>query len=58
MTFAEKDGKTTVTVNWWPYEASEDERKTFDAAREGMQGGWGGTFQQLADYLPEVLPRV
>jgi hypothetical protein len=27
------------------------ERKTFDEGREGMTKGWGGTFEQFADYL-------
>jgi uncharacterized protein YndB with AHSA1/START domain len=47
-----QDGKTELTLRWSPLNASEDERKTFDAAREGMHGGWTGTFDQLAAYLP------
>jgi uncharacterized protein YndB with AHSA1/START domain len=58
VTFAEHAGQTTVTVSWLPYESDETERRTFEAARAGMAGGWGGTFEQLADYLPEVLPLV
>jgi uncharacterized protein YndB with AHSA1/START domain len=50
-TFAERDGKTTVTIKWLPLDATDEERKTFDSARDGMTQGWTGTFEQLADYL-------
>lgn len=52
--FAETDGKTTVTVRWAPYEASETERATFEAGRDSMQGGWTGTFDQLENYLAKA----
>ncbi len=51
FTFAENDGKTTFTIKWAPHNATETERKTFDDGRKGMQQGWGGTLDQLADYL-------
>jgi uncharacterized protein YndB with AHSA1/START domain len=51
VTFAEQDGKTSVTVNWAPLNPSDEERKTFDSAHEVMNQGWGGSFDQLADYL-------
>jgi uncharacterized protein YndB with AHSA1/START domain len=47
-------GKTKLTLRWSPLDASEDERKTFDAARDGMRGGWAGTFDQLEAYLGRV----
>jgi uncharacterized protein YndB with AHSA1/START domain len=50
-TFTEEKGKTTVTVRWIPINPTDDERKTFDGARDGMRQGWTGTFDQLADYL-------
>jgi len=50
-TFTENDGKTTFTIKWAPHNATETERKTFDDGRKGMQQGWGGTLDQLADYL-------
>ena len=28
------------------------EAETFERSREGMKGGWGGTFDQLGAYLP------
>ncbi len=50
-TLAEKGGKTTMTIEWLPWNATAEEIQTFDGAREGMKGGWSGTFDQLADYL-------
>jgi uncharacterized protein YndB with AHSA1/START domain len=54
FTFTEKDGKTTFTVRWSPLNASAEERKTFDEGRAGMQGGWGGTLDQLEAYLAKL----
>ena len=51
VTFAEHEGKTTLTVQWVPLNATELERKTFDEGRESMQQGWTGTLDQLAEYL-------
>ncbi len=54
VTFAEKAGRTTVTVNWLPYDSDADERRVFDAGRESMKAGWGGTFEQLETYLVQA----
>jgi uncharacterized protein YndB with AHSA1/START domain len=51
-TFKEENGKTTVTIYWRPINPTDAERKTFDAGHDSMTQGWGGTFQQLAGYLP------
>jgi uncharacterized protein YndB with AHSA1/START domain len=51
ITFAAHGGKTMLTVQWVPVNATEEERKTFDAAHASMQQGWTGTMDQLADYL-------
>ncbi len=53
-TFAEKDGKTTMTLRWIPYNATEIERQTFDGAHDGMTQGWGGTMEKLTTYLAEI----
>ena len=50
-TFTEEKGKTIVTVRWIPLNPTDDERKTFEGARDGMRQGWTGTFDQLSDYL-------
>ena len=47
-------GKTKFTVRWSPHNASEEERKTFDAAHDGMTQGWGGTMEQLEAYLAKA----
>ena len=53
ITFAEKAGRTTVTVHWLPYESDETERRVFDSGRESMKLGWGGTLDQCDAYLKE-----
>jgi uncharacterized protein YndB with AHSA1/START domain len=51
ITFAERGGKTTVTVRWTPHNATEEERTVFVSSHDSMRQGWGGTLDQLADYL-------
>jgi uncharacterized protein YndB with AHSA1/START domain len=43
--------RTRVTVNWLPLDATELENKTFDGGRDGMATGWGGTLDNLTQYL-------
>lgn len=50
-TFTEVDGKTTVTIEWFPIDPTPEERQTFENAHDGMRQGWGGTFDQLAEFL-------
>lgn len=45
------DGKTELTLRWQPLNATDEEIKTFDAARASMEQGLGGTFEQLEAYL-------
>ena len=45
------DGKTRITINWAPHDASEEEMKTFDAGRPSMTQGWSGTFEQLEAHV-------
>lgn len=52
FTFEDVGGKTKFTVRWAPYEATEEERKTFDAGHDSMTMGWSGTIDKLAEYLP------
>jgi len=54
ITFAERDGKTEITVRWAPFEATAEEQASFDGMRDSMTGGWGGTFDQLGDYLSKA----
>ncbi|HSD93063.1 MAG TPA: SRPBCC domain-containing protein [Methyloceanibacter sp.] len=52
--FEEKDGKTTVTIHWIPYEASDLETETFEKGKDSMQAGWTGTLDRLDSYLARV----
>jgi uncharacterized protein YndB with AHSA1/START domain len=54
FTFTEQGGKTTFTVKWLPYNATEEQRKTFDDGRKGMQGGWGSSLDNLTEYLAKL----
>jgi uncharacterized protein YndB with AHSA1/START domain len=44
-------GKTKLMLVWSPLNPSDEEQKTFDAAQDGMRGGWGGSFERLDTYL-------
>lgn len=52
-TFAEQAGKTTVTIEWIPINATEEEIRTFDEGRGSMKQGWSGTFDQLTEYFAQ-----
>jgi uncharacterized protein YndB with AHSA1/START domain len=47
-------GQTGLTLRWSPLDATAEEQMTFDAAHDGMRGGWGGTFERLTAYLAEA----
>lgn len=51
ITFAEGAGKTTVTIQWVPFDSTDAERAAFEAGRGSMAMGWTGTLDQLADHL-------
>jgi uncharacterized protein YndB with AHSA1/START domain len=53
-TFVDQGGKTMVTIKWLPLDATNEERRAFEAARDGMSQGWSGTFEQLAEYLAKL----
>jgi uncharacterized protein YndB with AHSA1/START domain len=54
MSLSEHEGKTTMTVFGYPINATEEERKTFDAGRGSMKQGFTGTLDQLDAYLAKV----
>jgi len=43
--------RTRLTIRWLPINATDEERATFTGAMESMKQGWGGTLDQLAEYL-------
>lgn len=55
FTFEEQPGgKTKFTVHWTPHNATLEETTVFDAGRDSMNQGWGGTLEKLAAYLPTI----
>lgn len=54
VTFTEHAGKTTITLHSLPFNATDEERMFFEGMFASMTGGYGGTFDQLADYLAKV----
>jgi uncharacterized protein YndB with AHSA1/START domain len=54
LTLTEHGDKTTITLRSSAYAATEEERATFKAGHSSMQGGFTGTFDQLAAYLAEA----
>ncbi|SFV03285.1 SRPBCC family protein [Alicyclobacillus macrosporangiidus] len=51
LTFSEMDGKTKLTLQGGPINATEEERETYEAGLESIRRGFDGTLDQLADYL-------
>ena len=47
-------GKTKFTVRWSPHNATDEERKTFDAGHDSMRQGWGGTLDKLEAYVKKA----
>lgn len=50
-------GTTKVTISWLPYHSDEAGHAAFDAARPGMEQGFGGTFAKLESYLASLTGR-
>jgi uncharacterized protein YndB with AHSA1/START domain len=51
VTFAEQAGQTTVTLHAEPFGATDAERQYFEALQPSLEQGYGGTFEQLGNYL-------
>ena len=51
MTLTEQDGVTTVALRGSPLNATEAEKKRFEAMKPSMNQGFSGTFDQLEGYL-------
>lgn len=54
LTLEELEGKTSLTLQGGPVNATEEERKTFESMCPMVQQGFAGTFDQLADYLAKL----
>ena len=53
-TFTEANGKTTFTIHSVAINATAHERKIFEDGFASMEGGFTGTFDQLAAYLAKT----
>lgn len=54
-TFEDSDtGGCIYTITWQPHQSDAIGLATFDAAREGMHAGFGGTFAKLDAYLAKL----
>jgi uncharacterized protein YndB with AHSA1/START domain len=51
MTFSERAGKTTLTIRSIPFNATKEERETFEVGSDSMRQGFNGSLDRLADYL-------
>lgn len=51
VNFAASGSRTAATVQWLPYESDDEDRRVFDAGRDSMRGGWGGTMELPAAFL-------
>jgi uncharacterized protein YndB with AHSA1/START domain len=51
LTLTEYEGRTTLTMQGAPLNATELERKAFEAGYASMRQGWAGTLDQLAEEL-------
>jgi uncharacterized protein YndB with AHSA1/START domain len=54
LTLTEHAGKTTLNLRGGPINATEEECNIFQGFREAMQKGFGGTFDQLDEYLAKA----
>ena len=54
VTFVEQAGTTTVTLRATPFGEAAAERKFFEELRPSLEQGYGGTFDQLADWLAKA----
>jgi uncharacterized protein YndB with AHSA1/START domain len=54
VTFAEKSGRTTLTLRANPINPTEIEYQTFLDMFESLAQGYGGTMDQLGDYLAKA----
>ena len=54
VALSEHGGKTTLSLTATPINCTEEERTTFIGGFESMTKGFGGTFDQLAEYLPKA----
>ena len=52
--FTETNGKTTITLTAVAINATESEIRIFTENFGNVEKGWGGTMEQLENYLAEI----
>jgi uncharacterized protein YndB with AHSA1/START domain len=52
--FKDVKGKTEITIEWKPLDATDEQIDTFNNSFASMNGGWSGTFEQLESYLAAI----
>lgn len=55
--FAEKKGKTIITMTGLPVKATREEEEAFRSINTSMEQGFGATFKQLSLYLEKIQAR-
>lgn len=55
ITLSEKDGKTTITISGYPINASAEEMAMYHNSHAGMETGFTGTYDQLEEYLNQIM---
>lgn len=53
VTFTDNNGTTTLTITSQPFNATDEEVSFFEGMFESMEQGFGGTFDQLEQYLEQ-----
>jgi len=51
LTLVERGGKTTLSLRGSPINPTVEERNTFESFFPSLEQGFGGTMDQLVDYL-------
>ena len=54
ITLEENEEITTLTIQGYPINATAAQIETYNAIKDNMEQGFGGTFDQLEAYLAEV----
>lgn len=54
LTLEEENGVTTLHLTGHPVNATDEEIKSYISLFESMEKGFGGTFNQLEDYLDQI----
>lgn len=55
LTLEENDGKTILTLQGGPLNATDEEKAAYDGMAPMVAQGFEGTFEQLADYLSSQM---